>query len=46
MMKAFTPMVSAPEVVYLLRTETEATNGQPELEVKSDPCWINGIGVR
>lgn len=39
-MKAFTPTVSAPEVVYLLRAETEASNGQPELDTTCEKNYI------
>lgn len=39
-MKAFTPTVSAPEVVYLLSAETEATKGQPELDATCEKDYI------
>lgn len=39
-MKAFTPTVSAPEVVYLLRAETKAAYGQPELDTTCEKDYI------
>jgi hypothetical protein len=39
-MNAFILTASAPEIVYLLRAETETTNGQPELDTTCGKDYI------
>lgn len=39
-METFTPTVSAPEVVCLLRAETKAAYGQPELDTTCEKDYI------